>query len=333
MSGAAYVDKMSLERLFLSSAISGIRIRHMEGVSAVFDGGLFYEYLPDSSSLTGDIDLKKAKYAKKIEFSSYILGLREIRESPDKYPEFLEKTEINIHVAGSDNIIIDNNIARTPVRMDLNVMGTIAKYGLIGRIETDEGNIYFRGNEFEVLKGSSVEFIETNRISPVFHLMAETYISSYYIKLLLDGTMDRFDLSLFSDPPLSEVDILSLLTLGQVKGGEQGFSSGLAASEAASLLTGNIQGEVQEEFRNITGFERFEIEPHTTRTGSFSPKVTVGKRLLEDKLFVIYSTSIGTTEEHVIKLKYNLNKNISVEGSRNEIGSAGGDLKYRFEFK
>jgi translocation and assembly module TamB len=305
----------------------------MNGVSAVFGGRLFYELLPDSSSLTGDIDLIKAKYTKKVEFSSFILGLREIKESPDKYPEFLEKTEINIHVAGLENIIIDNNIARTPVNINLNVMGTIAKYGLIGRIEADEGNIYFRGNEFEVLKGSSVEFIEANRISPVFHILAETYISSYYIKMVLDGTMDRFDLSLFSDPPLSEVDILSLLTFGQVKGGEQGFASGLAASEAASLLTGNLQGEVQEEFKNITGFERFEIEPHTTRTGSFSPKVTVGKRLLEDKLFVIYSTSIGTTEEHVIKLKYNVNKNVSIEGSRNEIGSAGGDLKYRFEFK
>lgn len=304
----------------------------MEGVNAVFDGGLFYEHSTESSSLTGDIEIKKAKYRKDVEFTSFILGLREVKEAPAEYPDFLKETELNVHIAGSENIFIDNNIARTPVIIDLNFMGTVAKFGLIGRIEADEGNIFFRGNEFKVLKGSSVEFIETNRVSPVFHILAEAYISSYYIKMVLDGTMDRFDLSLFSDPPLPETDILSLLTFGEVKGAE-GLAGGLAASEATSLLTGNLQGEVQDTVENITGFERFEVEPHTTSTGAFSTKVTVGKHLLEDKLSVTYSTSIGTTEESVIKLKYNLNKKVSLEGSRNEIGSTGGDIKYRFEFK
>jgi len=55
--------------------------------------------------------------------------------------------------------------------------------------------------------------------------------------------------------------------------------------------------------------------------------------VLEDKLYVIYSTSIGTTEEHIIKLRYSVNKNIAIVGSRDEIGSTGMDLKYRFEFR
>ncbi len=145
--------------------------------------------------------------------------------------------------------------------------------------------------------------------------------------------MDQFTLSLFSDPPLSEMDILTLLTFGQIKSGVKGFESGLAAGEAASVLTGDIKDAVEEKFKHITGFERFDIEPHTTVTGAFSPKITIGKRLIEDKLSVIYSTSIGTTEEHVVSLKYNLDKNVSIVGSRDEIGSTGVDLKYRFEFK
>ena len=333
MSGAGYMNKLALDKLFISSIIKGIRVRPMEEVNAVFDGGLFYEYSTESSSLTGDIEIQKAKYRKDVEFTSVILGLKEVKEAPAEYPDFLKETELNVHIAGSGNIFIDNNIAQAPVMIDLNIMGTAAKFGLIGRIEADEGNIYFRGNEFKVLKGSSVEFIEPNRIAPVFHILAEAYISNYYIKMVLDGTMDRFDVSLFSDPPLPEVDILSLLTFGELKGGDEGLAGGLAASEAASLLTGNLQGEVQDTFKNITGFERFEVEPHTTTTGAFSPKVTVGKRLLENKLSVTYSTSIGTTEEPIIKLKYNLNKKVSLEGSRNEIGSAGADIKYRFEFK
>ena len=53
----------------------------------------------------------------------------------------------------------------------------------------------------------------------------------------------------------------------------------------------------------------------------------------DDMLKGVVFCDYGTTEENIIKLKYNLSKNISIVGSRDEIGSAGLDLKYRFEFK
>jgi len=145
--------------------------------------------------------------------------------------------------------------------------------------------------------------------------------------------MDKFTLSLYSDPPLSEMEILTLLTIGQTGKESKGFESGIAASEAAEILTGGIQDVVQENIKSITGFERFMIEPHTTSTGAVAPKVIIGKRLLEDKLVVTYSTSVGTTEESFIRLEYLLDKNISLVGSKDEIGSVGGDIKFRFEFK
>ena len=333
MSGAGYLDRKSLQRLFVSAILRGITIRPMTGVSASFDGRLFYETSAKTSSLTGTIDIRRARYRKDVEFTGWLPGMEQVAEAPVEYPGFLAGTELNIRIQGPADILIDNNIAKAPVKIDVSLTGTVAEYGLIGTIEADRGSIYFRGNEFRVLEGSSVEFVEANRIVPVFHLLAETSVRNYYIKLNLDGTIDRFDLSLFSEPPLPEEDILSLLTFGQVKREARGFESGLLASEAASLLTGNIQGEMTEKFKYITGLERFEIEPHTTATGAFSPKITVGKQLLDDKLSVIYSSSIGTTEEPVIKLKYSLSRKISVSASKNEIGSVGADLKYRFEFR
>ena len=333
ISGVGYLNKLSMEKLYLSASLSDIKVRPLERVSVVLGGDLFYETSPEGASFTGNIDIKKAKYEKDVEFDKLIHGLKAMEGKKTGYPEFLRKTALNIHIEGKDNIFIDNNIATTPVKMSLNLMGTVEQSGMIGRVEAVEGNIYFRNNEFNILKGSSVEFISPESIVPVFHILADSYISDYYIKLALDGTMDQFNLSLFSDPPLSEIDMLTLLTFGQFKKGIRGFESGLAASEAASILTGDLQEAVESRFKNITGFERFEIEPHTAATGALGPKITVGKRLIEDKLSVIYSTSVGTTEEHIIKLKYNINKSVSVIGSRDEIGSAGVDLKYKFKFK
>ncbi len=333
MSGVGYLKGFTIQRIFISSEISGINIKPLERVSATVDGKLFYETSEKGSKIYGNIEIKKAKYEKKTELNQWLISLRQINRDTLSYPAFLKDTEFNVYLSGSDNIIINNNIAKTPVKIALTLTGNVSRFGLIGRVEADEGTVYFRSNEFKILEGSNVDFITSNKIVPFFHILAETYIGNYYIKMNIDGTIDKFTLSLFSDPPLSEMEILTLLTIGQTGKESRGFETGIATSEAASILTGGLQDVVQEQIKDITGFERFMIEPHTTSAGAVGTKVTIGKRLLEDKLFVTYSTSVGTTEESVLRLEYILDKNFSLVGSKDEIGSVGGDIKFRFEFK
>ncbi len=333
LSGAGYLDGLVLKRLSMSADIDGIKIRPTEGLSTELGGKLFYDTSYRGSSLTGNIDIRKARYTKRIEWKSWLLGLKQVNNEPVAYPSFFEGTAINVHITGDDNIIIDNNIARTPVKIALSLSGTLAHKGLLGRIEANEGTVYLRSREFNILNGSSVTFVDPYSISPLFHIVADTYIGDYYVKLNLDGTMEDFTLTFFSDPTLSETDTLALLATGQTGKEGRGIDSGIAAGEATALLTGGIQDTVEEQFQYYTGLERFEIEPHTTTEGAFVPRVTISKRLFENKLYVIYSTAIGTTEENIIKLEYKIDRNLSLVGSRNEIGSAGVDLKYRFEFK
>lgn len=86
--------------------------------------------------------------------------------------------------------------------------------------------------------------------------------------------------------------------------------------------------------RFITGLDRFQVEPYvSTKTGTIGPQVTVSKRLIGDRLFVTYTNSIGESEDQIIKIEYLVGKNISLIGLRDERGSLGGDIKFRFEFK
>jgi translocation and assembly module TamB len=137
-----------------------------------------------------------------------------------------------------------------------------------------------------------------------------------------------------SDPHLEESDILALLTVGQVGKQLQGLEGGIGAGEATAFITGKVQDVLEERLRSITGLDRFQVEPSVSpTTGTVSPKVTVSKRLIGDRLFVTYSNLVGTAEEQVMKLEYLLDKNISLIGIRDERGSLGGDMKFRFEFK
>ena len=332
LTGAGYLDHMSIRRFYMNADFDRIRLRPEEGLYVTVAGGLYYETSPERSSLTGNVDIKKARYTRKIDWKRWVLGLNEMKARRTAYPSFLSDTELNIQVRSDENILIDNNIARAPLKVSLTVSGTVSNTGLLGRIESNEGSVYFRGNEFHILEGSSVDFLESDRIVPFFHIIADTYIGDYYVKLALDGTMEKFSLSLSSDPPLSENDILALLTIGKTTTEAKGIAGGIAAGEAAALLTGGLQDKVEEEVQYVTGFEKFEIEPHTTTEGAFVPRVTVGKRLFEDKVFVTYSYAIGTVEEDVVTLEYKMDRNISLIGSRNEIGSVGVDLKYKLEF-
>jgi autotransporter translocation and assembly factor TamB len=63
------------------------------------------------------------------------------------------------------------------------------------------------------------------------------------------------------------------------------------------------------------------------------PRVTVSKRLLGDKVFVTYTSSVGSAEEQIFKVEYFLTRKISLVGLRDERGILGGDIQFRFEFK
>jgi len=331
-SGVGYLKGLSLKRLFFDSQLQDIRLRPVEGMDVAFDGKLHYEISPKGQSLSGEVFIEKARYSRRIEWKSWLVNLKPVEKLRVEHPGFFGRTALNIQLSGQDNIVIDNNIARTPIKVDMILRGTINQPKLLGRLEAAEGVVFFRRNEFRIINGR-VNFIDPNRIYPLFHIQAETVTRGYHINLNLDGPIDKFTLSLFSSPHLSEMDILALLTVGQITKELKGFEVGVGAAEATAFLAGRLHDVIEERLKNITGFDRFQVDLSTSTPGSISPRVTVGKRLLGEKIFATYSTPIGTAEEHVLKLEYIISKNLSLVGLRDERGGIGADLKFRFEFK
>jgi translocation and assembly module TamB len=331
ISGTAYLQRFSIKRFFLESRLHNITASVSKDFWISFDGNLYYRGTMDTQTLLGDIAIKRAKYSERIEWKSWLLRAQP-REKPRVEVTKLDKTNLNIRVSGT-NLFIDNNVARASMKMDMLLRGTIGQPILLGKVETKEGIVYFRNNEFKVLK-ATVDFANPNQIKPYFDIVAETRVRNYNIRLNLDGYIEQFNLSLSSSPALDETDIFSLLTVGQMGKHLKGLEGGIGAGEATSFITGKLQDVFEERLKTITGFDRVQIDPYVSKsTGTVTPRVTIAKRLLADKLYVTYSTSVGTGEEQVLKLEYILGKNTSLVGLRDERGGIGGDIKFRFEFK
>jgi autotransporter translocation and assembly factor TamB len=334
ISGIVYLKAFLVERFYLEANLENITTTVSKDFSVDFGGNLLYRGTPEAQNITGDIKINRAIYRQMVEWRSWLLAAKAI-EKPRAELSVFERTDLNIRISGSENISIDNNVARAPVRIsgDMILKGTIANPILFGRLESTEGYAYFRNNEFTI-KYASVDFTDPNRIKPIISLTAETTVQNYTIRINLEGEMDHFTLSLSSDPHLEEADILSLLTAGQLGKQTKGLEAGIGAGAATSFLTGKVQDVLEERLRSITGLERFQVEPYvSSTTGTVGTRVAVSKRLIGDKLFVTYANPIGSTEAQVIKIEYLVGKNISLIGNRDERGSLGGDVRFRFEFK
>ena len=329
VTGVIYLDKLRPVRYYLASAINNVSMS-VKGFDVAFDGNIDIKGDKNGQSVAGELYVKRADYTKNVDWKALIL--RKKATLPPSPKSFEATTGLNIRVYGSNQIMVKNNVVRAPLSADLTVRGTLANPIPLGRVETSSGKINFRNTEFSI-EHASVIFSDQNRINPSLDVMASTTIKGYEITINMTGTLDHMTLAFSSQPHLEQMDILSLLTTGNFGGASSGIEGGIGASEASSFITGQFESVITDRLKNITGFERFQIEPYVSKTtGTVTPRITVSKRLLGDRLFVIYSAPLGT-EEQIIRLEYAVTSSVSLIGSRDDTGDIGGDIKYRFRFR
>ena len=316
VTGVVYLDKQKLRpvNFYLDSVISNVSVS-VKGFDSTFDGNIAVRGDGNGQTVAGEIFVKRAAYRKNVDWKAFILRKR--ATLPPSPKSFQAMTGLNIRVYGANRIMVENNIVRAPLSADLTIRGTLANPIPLGRVEAASGKIFFRNTEFTI-EHASVIFSDPNRINPSLDAMASTTIKGYEITVNMAGTLDHLTLAFSSQPHLEQMDVLSLLTTGNFGSASPGIEGGIGASEASSFITGQFESVITDRLKSIGGFERFQVEPYVSKTtGAVTPRITVSKRLLGDKLFVIYSAPIGT-EEQVIRLEYAVTHSVSLIGTRDD---------------
>ena len=329
MSGVIYLEKLHPARFYLDGVVNNVSVS-VKGFDATVDGNIAASGDKSGQTISGEIFVKRASYSKNVDWKAFILRKR--AALPPSPKSFQATTGLNIRIYGSRQIMVKNNLVRAPLSADLTIRGTLANPIPLGRVETASGKVYFRNTEFTI-EHASVIFSDPNRIDPSMDVTASTTIRGYEINISMAGALDHMTLAFSSQPYLEQMDILSLLTTGNLSGSSSpGIEGGVGASEASSFITGQFEDVITKRLKSITGFDRFQIEPYVSSTGTVTPRITVSKRLLGDRLFVIYSAPIGT-EDQIMRLEYAVTPSVSLIGSRDDTGDIGGDIKYQFRFR
>jgi len=327
INGTVYLEKFGIKQLALSGKFSSVRWIFAPRCWAYLDGQIYLTGAYTQPLLSGQINIQKGVYTERFDWTSLALKSSSTKTVVAK-DSWFNNLRFNLRIL-TNNFFVNNNLATVSLNSDLLLRGSIPEPSLIGWINAKEGWIYFRGSKFEIMR-LLIQFNDPDSIRPYLNVSARTNVSQYNINLNLNGYIDQFNLILSSNPPLSESELLNLLVLGQ-NGGGKGIPG---ASEAASFITGQMQEVLEERVRGITGLDVMTVEPGISKTtGSIAPRVTVGKKLMDGRLSVTYSTATGETAEQIIKIEYLIKKGVSLVGTKDEIGGISGAIKFRFEFR
>ncbi len=332
LSGVLKLSGFNPRLVNLDMLLNDVDLALTKGFKANLGGNIIYRGTPRSKLITGEVAINRAEYTDRLEWKTWLLKIKRAEAARAK-KGLLDDIKLSVRLYGTEGIVIDNNMARARLKIDTILRGTIGEPLLLGRIESTEGKVYFRNHEFRIAHATA-DFSDTAQKDPYMDIVAETAVKGYNIWLTLEGRLQQLDLTLLSDPELEDVEILALLAVGEFGEGLKGLEGGIGAAEASSIITGGFQDVVEERLRDLTGITRFTVDPYVSRrTGAITPRVTVSKRLAGEDLFVTYSSSMSTSEEQEVMLEYVINRNVSLLGGQDDLGSLGGDIRFRFFFK
>src|SRR5262249_30130897 len=139
------------------------------------------------------------------------------------------------------------------------------------------------------------------------------------------------------DPPLSELEIISLVAGGSTREeiaaqtGTSPTSEQLFQSGAATILSDLLQQRVGNRL-GLLGTGRVRIDPVLRGTQpNPGARITFSEQVKD--LTVTYSQDLSSTREQIILLEYFVTRNTSIVASRDELGNFGLDVRHRIRIE
>ncbi len=353
-------------------AARGIRLAPEEGVSVGVDadlslnlsaiGGEGRSSLPH---LTGDVYVTAFEYTRPISLTTDLsaLGVRARRTVVESYDPSRDAITIDLHVHARTPLRIRNNLVEVQLGIDsgtLEVTGTNQRVGLRGQLRAQQGGrFHLRSSEFEI-RQALIRFDDPTRIAPNVDVLAITEYRRYgdsagtaasastgrqagfwRITVHAYGDTENLRLDMTSDPPLSQEDIVLLLTVGMTRAEVDQLQTGALGAGAALEALATVSGADRAVKSAIPVIDDFRFgSGYSSRTGRTEPQVTLGKRITDD---VRANVTTGLSEDRELRsnIEWRLGQRVSVQGSYDNVndvssstvGNVGVDLRWRLEFK
>lgn len=212
------------------------------------------------------------------------------------------KFDVSLSTTPGDPIVLRGNRLKGTADAELKLEGSGATPTLHGAYRTSDLVASLPFARIEISRGR-VWYTRDRPFLPQIDFSAETEVRNHRIRLYLAGPADAPQVSIHSEPPLGETDLLTLLTTGALPADATENSQALA-SRAATVLFQEFSDKV---FKPSFGKERFsalqrfslDLSALNSRTGHQETRLTYR---LTDKFFLI--SEIGADGDFAGRFRY-----------------------------
>jgi translocation and assembly module TamB len=317
-----------------------VRIRYPEGMSWLAGGTLRLTGTPTSAVLSGRVMIERVTLAQGLQVAGMLVSAKEGITGPSTASSYLRNLQFDVEAVSAPDARMEWPGATLQADADLRVRGTWEHPILLGHIHILSGDLNFAGNRYRVSRGD-LNFANPFRLDPVLNVEATTTIQQYEITLNFNGPASKLTLAYRSDPPLPTDDIITLLALGQTTAesasNRGGGTSPSGAASASAILSEAVSSQLGGRLERLFGITRFRVDPGLAEVGSTgseqnaAARVTVEQQIARN-LTITYVSNVSSTQEQVIQVEYNVDRNVSIVGLRDQNGTFGIDIKIKKRF-
>ncbi|MBZ5700675.1 MAG: translocation/assembly module TamB domain-containing protein [Acidobacteriia bacterium] len=327
-------------RYDITARTAGVRVRYPEGMSWLMGGELRLTGTPQAGLVAGRVTVGRVSLSEGLQIAGALAAAKEGISGPSTASPYLRNLQFDIEARSAPDSRMEWPGAELEADANLRIRGTWEHPILLGHIHILSGDLTFAGNRYRVTRGD-LNFANPFRIDPVLNVEATTTIQQYEITLNFSGPTSKLTLAYRSDPPLPVNDIVTLLAMGKTSAEGESRSGGTAQSAtsgASALLSEAISSQLGGRLERLFGITRFRVDPGIGGVGSTgaaqsaAARVTVEQRVARN-LTITYISNVTSTQQQVIQVEYNVNRNFSIVALRDQNGTFGLDVKFKKRFQ
>ena len=200
------------------------------------------------ATLAGNLLFTKSRFFQRLEVTPLLPGsladgaaaavsFFDWQELQRAVPSPFANWSLDLHVANADSFLIGDDGVWGSFEPQVQVVGSLGAPRFLGEIVLRDWRIFFPYSVAVIPEGRIV-FPEENSHGPEIDMEAQAQASDFAIHVEAKGKLREGNLTVQSDPPLSQEEIVLLLTAGVEPARPSESSLGEAAISSGGLVTG-----------------------------------------------------------------------------------------------
>jgi len=240
----------------------------------------------------------------------------------------------DVAIATKEPMRVDTAFFHGQAQALMHVGGTIRDPKLSGSIELLSGSLEFPYKPLTISKGH-IYFLPDQMYDPGIELIAVNKIKKYDVMLHVTGSLLNHDISLESNPPLTDEQIIALLLVGSQEQSlnmvmpaliMQNLKSVLFDSEQSPLRLNTVFNSWLGPLRRINLVPRFSDQ---SGRGGLRGALEIE---ISDRWRAVAEQNFSLTEDTSFEVEYAVSDDITLRGIRNERCDVGSEVEMRWKF-